>query len=640
MNMKRPNPIHNTNYSLSTKICLFLLPFVVGVFVYALGDLFLESRRMVRQEAIERAHCELDNTVARVAGYLNEAETISRNIKWQVLDNLCADSLLPFTQRAVALNPDINGCSITMEPDMFPEQGHYCSVYSVRFPDNIESERDTKYNFYNNVWYRTVHQTGKPAWVDPYDDYNEGCLSSPEMITSYCDPIYTNDGNFIGVITTDISLQWLSKVISQEKPYENSYCIMLGQDGHFFVHPDSTRLVKKTIFDDTDPLTQSDVIALGHEMMAQKNGYMQVNLNGEVCYVFYQPMPHTRWSIALVCPESDIFSGYNRLAFILFPLLTVGLVLMFVLCRKIVAFFIKPLGHLERETRWIADGNFNFSLPHSNRSDVVGRLQNSFLVMQESLSQHIHHLEDMNAEAEMHNTELARANQLAEEAAKHQTAFLQDVLHQIRTPLNVMMGFVQVLRDDYTIIPKEEMVEIVHTLQHNASTITRIVDMLMASSAIDGRKTIELDDDVTCIGVVTEAEKIFNERLPHMSDLQVETLVDDNLTVLTHKDYLMKILNELLYNAKKFTTNGWVKLKVQDNGDAVLFSVEDKGPGIAESYRQQIFTQFSKFNTFSEGLGLGLSISKQFARLLGGDLWLDTDYTLGARFVLEIPLKR
>jgi signal transduction histidine kinase len=117
-------------------------------------------------------------------------------------------------------------------------------------------------------------------------------------------------------------------------------------------------------------------------------------------------------------------------------------------------------------------------------------------------------------------------------------------------------------------------------------------------------------------------------------------LVDDSLTVLTHKDYLMKILNELLYNAKKFTTNGWVKLKVQDNGEAILFSVEDKGPGIAESYRQQIFTQFSKFNTFSEGLGLGLSISKQFAHLLGGDLWLDTEYKLGARFVLEIPLNR
>ena len=638
--MKLPIRLYKANYSLSTKICLFLLPFVVGVFVYALGDLFLESRRMVRQEAIERANCELENTVARVAGYLNEAETISRNTKWQVLDNLNADSLLSYTQRAVAMNPDINGCSITMEPDIFLQAGHFFSVYSLRSSDSILNERDAEYNYYDNVWYKTVRQTGESAWVDPYDDYNEGHLSSPVMITSFCDPIYTDDGQFIGVITTDISLNWLSKVILQDLPYDNSYCIMLGQEGHIFVHPDSTQLVHKTIFDNLDPMTQADVIAMGHEMVAQKKGYMEVNLNDEDCYVFYQPMANTGWSIALVCKESDIFSRYNKLAFVLFPLLFAGLIMMFGLCREIVAMFIKPLGHLERQICHIADGHFDIVIPRSRRTDVVGRLQNSFLAMQESLAQHIHHLEDMNVEAELHNTELARANMMAEEAAKRQTAFLQDVLHQIRTPLNIMMGFVQVLRDDYTMIPKEEMVEIVHTLQHNATTITRIVDMLMVSSAIDGRKTIELDDAVPCVGLIYEAEKIYNEREPHMSDLQVETLVDDSLTVLTHKDYLLKILNELLYNAKKFTTDGWVKLRVQDNGDAVMFSVEDKGPGIAESYRQQIFTQFSKFNSFSEGLGLGLSISKQFATLLGGDLWLDTDYAPGARFVLEIPIKK
>ena len=121
--MKLPNPIHNTHYSLSTKICLFLLPFVIGVFVYALGDLFLQSRRMLRQEAIERANCELENTVSRVGGYIKEVETISRNTKWQLLDNLTPDSLMAYTRRAVLLNPDINGCSIILEPDAFSQEG-------------------------------------------------------------------------------------------------------------------------------------------------------------------------------------------------------------------------------------------------------------------------------------------------------------------------------------------------------------------------------------------------------------------------------------------------------------------------------------------------------------------------------------
>jgi signal transduction histidine kinase len=175
-------------------------------------------------------------------------------------------------------------------------------------------------------------------------------------------------------------------------------------------------------------------------------------------------------------------------------------------------------------------------------------------------------------------------------------------------------------------------------MHHNANTITRIVDMLMASSAIDGRKTIEHNDSVRCADVIREVESVFNARTPHIADLRVESLVGDELQIRTNKDYLLKILNELLYNAKKFTTKGDVTLRVKTSGRFLQFFIEDKGPGIPQSYRQQIFTQFSKFNTFSEGLGLGLSISKQFSVLLGGNLWLDTEYTEGARFVLEVPL--
>ena len=636
--MKIPNPIHNTHYSLSTKICLFLLPFVIGVFVYALGDLFYQSRRILRQEAVEHANCELETTVLRVEGFMKEIETISRNTKWQVLDNLEPDSLLAFSYRAVSLNPNVNSCSITMEPDFFPSYGHFFSAHTVCCHDTIKSGQEAESDYYEKVWYKYVYETGKAEWIDPYNDFCDGDLSSPEIITSYCDPIYTNEGRFIGVISTALSLQRLSKVISLNKPYENSYCLMLGQDGKFIIHPDSAQLVNQTIFDQVDPLTQPDVIALGHQMMAQKKGYMKVKLNGKDCFVFYQPMAQTNWSIALVCPESDIFHRYNQLVYILFPLLGAGLIFMFFFCRKIVAFFIKPLGTLERQTRYIADGHFDKPLEPSRRSDVVGRLQNSFVTMQDSLSQYVHHLERVNSETARHNAELQQANLKAHEAAKRQTAFLQDVLHQIRTPLNIIMGFVQVLRDDYTMISRDEVGEVTETMHHNANTITRIVDMLMASSAIDGRKTIEHNDSVRCADVIREVESVFNARTPHIADLRVESLVGDELQIRTNKDYLLKILNELLYNAKKFTTKGDVTLRVKTSGRFLQFFIEDKGPGIPQSYRQQIFTQFSKFNTFSEGLGLGLSISKQFSVLLGGNLWLDTEYTEGARFVLEVPL--
>ena len=637
--MKLPNPIHNTHYSLSTKICLFLLPFVIGVFVYALGDLFLQSRRMLRQEAIERANCELENTVSRVGGYIKEVETISRNTKWQLLDNLTPDSLMAYTRRAVLLNPDINDCSIILEPDAFSQEGQFYSVFSTRVNDSVMTARELENNNQKKDCYRLVREYGEAQWMDPLGDNHQNEKTASEIIASFYDPIYSSEGRFVGVVSTGLSLQWLSKAMSAYKPYEHSYCMMLGKEGQFIVHPDSTILVSKKIFDDVDPLTQSDMIALGHEMMSKKKGFMRVNIDGDPCYVFYQPLEHVDWSVALVCPESDIFHYYNKLLYVLFPLLGAGLVCMFFFCRKIVAFFIKPLGTLERQTCYIADGHFDKPLESSRRTDVVGRLQNSFVVMQESLSKYVHHLERVNSETARYNEELKQANLLAEEAAKRQTAFLQDVLHQIRTPLNIIMGFVQVLRDDYTMISKDEIGEVTETMQHNAATITRIVDMLMASSAIDGRKNIELNDEVTCGAVISEVVTFYNARSPHVSDLQVDSYVNDEMQVRTNKEYLMKILNELLFNAKKFTTNGQVMLRVKTAGLMLQFIVEDHGPGIPFAYRSRIFTQFSKINSFSVGLGLGLSISKQFAVMLGGDLWLDDQYDEGARFVLEIPIK-
>ena len=111
----------------------------------------------------------------------------------------------------------------------------------------------------------------------------------------------------------------------------------------------------------------------------------------------------------------------------------------------------------------------------------------------------------------------------------------------------------------------------------------------------------------------------------------------DSLRIHTNKRYLTQTLNELLYNAKKFTTEGHVILRVQASADTVEFVVEDTGPGIAKSERSSIFTQFYKLDGFTEGLGLGLPICKQYACQLGGDLLIDDSYEHGSRFILQLP---
>ena len=540
-------PLRRLHNSLLARLVAYILPFIVVVFTVSLGFLFKWSRDMVRQEAIERADLMLTNTSLRVGESLHEIQTATNNTLWLVNENLRPDSLLNYSNRLVSLNPGISSCSITMEPDFFPQYGRNFSAFSHREGDSVVSVIEEPYDYYSKVWYKSAYDADEPVWTDPYDDSDEGSSDLSDWISSYSVPIKDKDDNTIGVISTDLSLKRLSMTISEEVPYEHSYCMMLGQKGHYFVHTDTTKLAKKTIFDDVDPLTQADIIALGHEMIAGNKGFMEVMVDGEPCLVFYKPLENTSWSIALICWESDIFGGYNKLFYVIAPLLFIGILLLVYFLHRIVNYFIHPLNRLASQTRHIADGNFNVSMPTTTRVDAIGRLQNNFSAMQQSLARHISHLERVNEETEQSNLELVTATKQAEEAAQHQVAFLQDVLHQIRTPLNIIMGFVQLLRDDYAAIPREEMATITETMKHNATTITRMVHMLTAASALDVGKVVDCNDRVSCNGIAYEAVNIYHQRLSKPEvPLQVDTELPDDAFIKIHKDYFLKALNELL----------------------------------------------------------------------------------------------
>jgi signal transduction histidine kinase len=182
-------------------------------------------------------------------------------------------------------------------------------------------------------------------------------------------------------------------------------------------------------------------------------------------------------------------------------------------------------------------------------------------------------------------------------------------------------------------------------MKHNATSISRMVHMLTAASSLDVGKVVDCEDHVSCNGIVCEAVNIYNQRVSKPDvNLQVKTEVPDDLFVNVHKDYFQKALNELLYNAKKYSVvpghedEALIVLRVQKVDGFVHFIVEDNGPGVPAAHRSQIFNQFIKANSFSEGLGLGLFVSKQFTKMMGGDLMLDESYTSGARFIIALPV--
>lgn len=627
----------NIRKSFSAKLSLGLLLLAVPIFLLSLGVLFTQSRHMIRVAAVGRANSVLSVTTERIGRYLMTIETATNSSCWLVERSFEPDSILAFTNRIVRLNPHVDGCSISAEPDMFPSEGRHFSAYTVREDDTITTVKEAEYEYFDRVWYKTPRKLDGPCWVVSYDDADSLELTLDGMIASYGRPLYDKSHRLLGIISSDLSLLRLSKLMSEERPYPNSYFMMINEEGRYFIHPDSTRLFTQTIFSGADPRKQADIIALGHDMTAGNEGRMMLDIDGVPSLVCYQPVPGTTWSLAIVSPDSDVLAGYQRLTYIVIPLLVIGLLIIVLLCHQAVSHAIRPLDDLLKKTQTVASGNMEVYIARSTREDVIGQLQNSFAKMMQDLNFHMGSVRYSTDQMRLKNEELLSATRLAKEADRQKTAFIQNVSHQIRTPLNIIMGFAQVLNE--MSLPDEEMKSITATMDHNSKLLNRLVLMLFDSSetGLSEELNAHKHDLVPCNDVAREAISYIGLHYPKIS-IELRSEVADDFYIQTSRLYLMRSLREILYNAAKYSDGEHVLLSVQRMEHCMRFVVEDTGTGIGEADRERMFDFFTKVDDLSEGLGLGLPLAKRHARNLGGDLTLDETYHDGCRFIIEIPI--
>lgn len=637
------NIINRIRRKLSLKLTFGIMLFLIAIFVVSLGILFMRSRQLVREEAMERAEQELDNVVMRVNGMMNEVETATMTARWHLTDdNLQPDSLLNFARRIVAMNPNFDGCSISTEPNYFPQIGRYFSVYAYHEGDSVVSKTEDPYEYFDKVYYKTPLLLGKPSWVEAYAEDVNGVVSDnfDDLIVSFGVPIRNSKRETIGVISTDLSMPWLSQVISAYKPYPNAYSVMLGADGQYLIHPDTAKLMKKTIFSDADTKNNQDLITLGHDMVSGNSGMLTVKIRGKRCLVLYKSLKRAPWSIALVCPESDILAGYTKLLYILIPLLVFGLLVILAFCLNVITSMVTPINELTDKLSYITHGHYNEPIERTARRDVIGRLQNNFAEMQEALSKHITSLQEVNNVTCKLNSELEKASVMARKADESKSEFLKDVTHQIRTPLNIINGFTQVLRDDSGSLPRDEVEGLIDTMQYNAVGMSRMINMLLVAANTGKDVKINVMEEVNVHELVDALTYLYAHTPPYTVDLVTDIKMLDTFTVRSNREFLGKALAELLFNAKKFTTDGHVKLTAMASGITVIFMVEDTGPGISEETQARLFDNFEKGNIFDEGLGMGLPTCRQMIRMIGGELKFDAKYTEGSRFVVVIPNSR
>ena len=385
--------IEHYRSSLPRSLSLLAVLLASAVFFAALVFMFDQAREAVKREAMERATQILDNTVQRADNILSNAETATANTLWQIKRQLHQkDSMVVYATAFMKSNPMMEGCSIAFEPYFFKQQGRYFSMYVGKEDDGsllTAIEGSASYEYFYMDWYQLPKLLDRPAWTDPFLDVDVDIDNEAKMIVSYGMPIKDDAGKYVGTLSTDISLSWLSQTISAVKPYPNSYSIMLGRNGTYFVHPDTSKLLYESIFTETLENDNPDRMALGQAMVRGEEGVRQAVVDGEHCYMFYKPLGTTGWSVAIVCPEKDIFSGFNKLQNAVITIFILGILIMLLVMGRIIRRQLKPLETLAAQTEVIANGEFSQVIPYDGRTDEIGRLEQSFTHMQHSLVSYI-----------------------------------------------------------------------------------------------------------------------------------------------------------------------------------------------------------------------------------------------------------
>ena len=628
------------NRRLSLRLGLDIIVVVAAIFVVAVSYLFSISKDYLRQSAVNRATQILDNTGHRITDIMGEVETVADNMAWYVDGCMDPDSLIRDTREILLNHPHFHSCSISMEPFYFKQYGRYFSIYSVRDADTISTAQygSDDFQYFNQEWYSKPQGLLQGCWIDPYLNTNPKATYKTDVITTYSRPLLDSNGYFIGVIAIDLNLKWLSQEITAVEPYPNSSNIIIGSKGQYLVHPDTLKLIRESIFSDPDPKAKGVVDSLGRKMLAGESGVQQMVVDGNDALLFYCPVGKANWSMAIVCPEDDVFSGYKRLLYIVWITIFIGLMIILLFCYQAIGGAIAPLHLLAHQAHDIAEGRYSNRLPKTSRRDTIGALQNSFVDMQQSLSDYVSSIRLINSQMEQRNRELRDANEKALEADRKKTAFLQDMMHQIRTPLNIIGGFSQVLDENFHEMPPDEAERILQMMQDNTRKIVRINRMLVGYSSQKGYLDLT-KERFSCNDLCREAMAGLRLNSPYTVRLRFETSLPDDFTICTDKQRVRLILEELLDNANKFTHHGTITVSCSQPDDkTVAITVSDTGIGIAKANREMIFAQFAKVDLFTEGVGLGLPLSKRAAQRIGGDLVLDAESQEGATFILTIPI--
>lgn len=414
------------------------------------------AEEVIKEEEFDLYEKSLKVTMKDVRRVLSDVYVGTINHVPEIEENLDhPDKLYDIMQRMVELNPQIRSCALSFIADYYPQKGHWFCPYAVRDEDgNVvrKSVGGVNNDYLNAEWFTQALNAEEGYWSKPFFEFKD----TVKPLVAYLVPIRNKQGKTVAILGADMSLYKFSgrlmkglslkgdtvhvsyRGIQEEddgsatqnsnsfrtlKEQLGSFYFIIDHDGTYIAHPDSDYVIRKNYFELAKATNDTLDDYVGRQMVAREEGIFK-DKEGDIChfdffdfessevYMFYMPIEHTNWSIALAVGRYSIDALAIGFGFVFLILVGLALLVVRFVGRFVAKRVTRPLGLLAASANEVAKGNFNAPLPKLKHYDEVRLLRDSFEEMQHSLTDYIDELKETTASKAAIENELKVAHDI------------------------------------------------------------------------------------------------------------------------------------------------------------------------------------------------------------------------------------
>ncbi len=427
---------------LAFKLVLYIFSSISIIFCVIFLYNYSISKKIVEKNLKSNAENITIATVSKVEKVLSIVQKITENFA-MIIDssNYSKDELLKILRQEVANNPEIYGAALAFEPYYFDKKQKYCAPYFYRKNGGLDFKYigNPQYDYFTMDWYETPKLLNRSTWSDPY--FDEGAGNT--IMSTFSVPLYrveNGERHFIGILTADISLEWLQEFVSSIKIYQTGYGFVLSSNGTIVSHPKKELIVNSTVFKIAEAQKSSQLRVIGQNMIEGKSSFAEFEyrnlITGKLSWIAYAPIPLNGWSVGIVFPVEEFMADVNNLFINILLLALGGIFIILAVIIFISRSITKPLTSLNLAAGKFAQGDFTVELPPIKSKDEIGQLSSSFIYMQNTLASTINDLKDASDKLKISNEKLEEYNRTLEQKVDARTSELKEKNNELDSAFN------------------------------------------------------------------------------------------------------------------------------------------------------------------------------------------------------------